>query len=56
LRDRLLGEVANITEADKATIWARAVRAAKNSLTAAGITAFAKLVRRSPGSQLAEFD
>jgi hypothetical protein len=35
LRDRLLGEVAAITEGDKAAIWARGVLAAKNSLTAA---------------------
>jgi hypothetical protein len=35
LRNRLLGEVAGITEADKAAIWARGVLAAKNSLTAA---------------------
>jgi hypothetical protein len=35
LRDRLLGEVASITEADTAAAWARGVLAAKNSLTAA---------------------
>ena len=34
-RDRLLGEVASITEADTAATWARGVLAAKNSLTAA---------------------
>jgi hypothetical protein len=32
LRDRLLGEVAHITEPDKAAVWARAGLAAKNSL------------------------
>jgi len=35
LRDRLLSEIADITEADQATTWARGVLAAKNSLTAA---------------------
>jgi ERF superfamily len=34
-RDRLLGEVAAITKADKAANWARGVLTAKNSLTAA---------------------
>jgi hypothetical protein len=38
LRDRLLGEVASITEADKAATWARGGLAAKNSLTAADAT------------------
>jgi hypothetical protein len=40
LRDRLLGEVAAITETDTAATWARGVLAAKNSLT----TADAKIV------------
>jgi hypothetical protein len=35
LRDRMLGEVASITEAATAAAWARGVLAAKNSLTAA---------------------
>ena len=35
LRDRLLSEIASITEADKAATWARGVLAAKNSLQAA---------------------
>jgi hypothetical protein len=35
LRDRLLGEVASITEPEAAATWARGVLAAKNSLTAA---------------------
>jgi hypothetical protein len=35
LRDRLLGEVAGITGADKAANWARGALAEKNSLTAA---------------------
>src|SRR4030088_3128351 len=35
LRDRLLSEIASITEAEKAATWARGVLAAKNSLRAA---------------------
>jgi hypothetical protein len=35
LRDRLLGEVASITELDKAATWARGALATKNSLRAA---------------------
>jgi hypothetical protein len=49
LRNRLLGEVASITEADKAATWARGVLAAKNSLRAAD----AKLVEDAFEQQLA---
>lgn len=49
LRDRLLSEVASITEADKAATWARGVLAAKNSLRAAD----AKLVEDAFEQQLA---
>jgi hypothetical protein len=50
LRDRLLGEVGSITEADTAANWARGVLAAKNSLTAAD----AKLVEDAFEQRLAE--
>jgi hypothetical protein len=49
LRDRLLGEVASITEADTAAAWARGVLAAKNSLSAAD----AKLVEDAFEQRLA---
>jgi len=50
LRDRLLGEVASITEADIAAIWAHGVLAAKNSLA----TSDAKLVEDAFEQRLAE--
>jgi hypothetical protein len=49
LRDRLLSEVASITEADKAATWARGVLAAKNSLRLAD----AKLVEDAFEQRLA---
>jgi hypothetical protein len=49
LRDRLLGEIASITDVDKAATWARGVLAAKNNLRAAD----AKLVEDAFEQQLA---
>jgi ERF superfamily len=58
LRDRLLGEVACITEADAAATWARGVLAAKNSLTAADAAlvedAFEQRSARFLGAAVAE--
>ena len=50
LRDKLLGEIVDITSDDQAEKWARGVLAAKNSLTAAD----AKLVERAFEQRLAE--
>jgi ERF superfamily len=50
LRDRLLGEIVEITSADQAETWAREMLAAKNSLTAPD----AKLVEGAFEQRLAE--
>jgi ERF superfamily len=51
LRDRLLGEIADIASADLAAIWARGVLTAKNSLTAAD----AKLLEEAFEQRLVTF-
>jgi hypothetical protein len=51
LRDRLLGEIADIGSADQAASWARGVLTAKNSLTAAD----AKLVKDAFEQRLLRF-